>query len=1673
MPLQTDFDIDPYYNDFDDTKDYYKILFKPSAAVQTRELNQLQSMLQKQIERFGDNVFKRGTIVDGCNITLHPVFPYVKIKDLETDGTQVNIASYENLYVKNSDNVTAYISKTFAGYESQSPDLNTLFVKYISSGDDGNTSTFSANDTLTVFDPSYPIFRYRVQDGSSSFSNNDTIVVTSAIAVQNSSGGTEFPAGAFDVNHVINNGVANAIIVEANTTANNDYLILKIKPKPADLLTGNATLWTFANSENIINQNNSNTAKIVGVIGYGARGSLTTDNLGKIISIAVANSGVGYYVPPHVSVSITSSGSSATSSDISNLDVLAQNYKTNITVANTAQNPIGSGYGISVDEGVIFQKGYFSRVTSQLEIVNKYSNTEFTKSVGFYTEEEIITSNQDLSLLDNSLGTPNSTAPGADRLKLTPVLYVLNKEEADANAEFLPIVEFADGNAFKTNQQTVYNIIGDEMAKKQYEQAGDFVLDQFLVTSKDASAFADTSDVFKLIIDPGKAYITGKRIETTNNYSANVDKGKDIVTNTDATIKVGYGNYVLVNELAGVFQFNYGALVSLYDTAQGYLSTTPGGTITPTGNLIGTARIRSLILDSGEPGTPNAIYRLYLFDIVMSSGNNFNNVKSIYFDGTAVDGICDVVLEGGLAVLKDSNLNSLLFKSANAVQDANAVTFTYRTMNESLTANTTGYISISPPGGNESFPYADGALGTVAKRDLVVIPLANYQASANIAGSMALVAGNDEVTGTSTDFTTTLKAGDFIKVANATANVVVQVSQVANATHLKLTSNAAVSMTGNAILYFPRYAPVSLTNRPSRTVTKHANGQLVIALATNIANSSGSSSSANVAVVYNVTANNTVPTAKTVKRKIFTRIVVANNVAGNSGPWALGVSDVFRLRGVYKKVDGNDNTVVSFDANTSGVDSTDKVILIPNNPFANGDSIIYNGNTELSNLSNGNSYYVVGANSTALGLSATKGGAKISIAPSADETHTLTGKTLFFGSDTYGVENVTNEFYIDSNQKEDYLDTSYLYLKPRKVKPGANDVLLVEYDAFVTTSAGVKTIKSYPVNDSVSFANLSNTEINTLEVPEMVGLDGTYYDLRDQFDFRPVSANTIAHTSDITESSIINPSEPSDANRFSAIEQKFPVPDTDLTADVNYYLGRNDRVILDNKGRFSVIKGVPGVYDAYPDQPEDSMTLQLLEIPPYPSLPVALSSDTIKILDTGIANEKYGQRKNLYTIKTPLDAADRAAIQTRNYTMEDIASLDRRIKDLEYYVSFTLAETVAKMRFLPSSIDPTAERFKFGFFVDPFTSYQFSDTLNPEYYATIENDQLYPKTSDFNIEFVCIDSSSEIITPPYVEDELVTQPDCTDDDDDNFSNTTIQVLTTVYDKQKNPLHSKNPPYIYDEFEYVMSEQTGPVKFFINNIGINLGDLAVEVYQRTSPESDWSVLVTSAAAEEVTLNDYRNEDLNKIGMTVLTPLTRRAYGPVGGFLLDKFKLLWNHNPENGRYYKIRVYKGNPLNYKFKLTYPIDVVTYSRATTPNPTVFQYYGTIDRLSPKTFTITSLIKSNWLAGFISGDQKFRISIKGLKPNTSHRFVLAGEDKTSDCVQVRDDRHPAGGLVSNKNGKLEFDYYYKVGSIGTTDLTLLNNQMASLAGVKNFEVISYDGVSYAVGSIELKYYVN
>jgi len=150
VTISTDLNVDPYYDDFDETKNYHRILFRPGLAVQARELTQIQSILQNQIDRFAEHVFKEGSIVRGCQHIFDKDVIYMKLRDKASNGTTVvNVYAFLNTTVTGSTSgVSASVIKVNDGSEANTPNFKTLFVKM--TGANGTRRTFANSEVITA-----------------------------------------------------------------------------------------------------------------------------------------------------------------------------------------------------------------------------------------------------------------------------------------------------------------------------------------------------------------------------------------------------------------------------------------------------------------------------------------------------------------------------------------------------------------------------------------------------------------------------------------------------------------------------------------------------------------------------------------------------------------------------------------------------------------------------------------------------------------------------------------------------------------------------------------------------------------------------------------------------------------------------------------------------------------------------------------------------------------------------------------------------------------------------------------------------------------------------------------------------------------------------------------------------------------------------------------------------------------------------------------------------------------------------------------------------------------------------------------------------------------------------------------------------------------------------------
>ena len=141
--------------------------------------------------------------------------------------------------------------------------------------------------------------------------------------------------------------------------------------------------------------------------------------------------------------------------------------------------------------------------------------------------------------------------------------------------------------------------------------------------------------------------------------------------------------------------------------------------------------------------------------------------------------------------------------------------------------------------------------------------------------------------------------------------------------------------------------------------------------------------------------------------------------------------------------------------------------------------------------------------------------------------------------------------------------------------------------------------------------------------------------------------------------------------------QNILASDESIIVDFSFYLPRIDRIFLSKDGTFQVKFGEPSETPKTPVPVDDAIEIASIGLPAY-----------------------------LYN---PKDASLNF-LDYRRYTMSDIKKLDTRIKNLEYYTTLSLLETNTANFFVPDQ--DGLNRFKAGFFVDNFTSFQTQEEIS-------------------------------------------------------------------------------------------------------------------------------------------------------------------------------------------------------------------------------------------------------------------------------------------------------------------------------------------------------------------------
>lgn len=341
--------------------------------------------------------------------------------------------------------------------------------------------------------------------------------------------------------------------------------------------------------------------------------------------------------------------------------------------------PTGRGQFFTVDEGIIYFEGMFIEVAKQDIIITKYmvedagviTNFEPCK-IGLDFVQTIVTSNDDPTLLDPSLGYPNSTAPGADRYKVDLVL-VKRAYEAEDGENFITLAKAGEGGTLEfVKADSEYSVIMDTLAKRTYETNGDYTIRPFRVSflnakkvsSQDALGWSLNGSADKLVavVSPSVAYVKGYRVETIATTPVTFPKARSTKKLSSFIRHFEDRTYILGRAMGeGLFP-NLNAATTMITEQTVFLYDGLATASSVAGTVIGTMKISDVNYVSGNIADDTAIYRYFIYDLTMAAGKKLSDAQSFvlpsasFYVNTIPDSISNEV------EIYNANNTGLIFK---------------------------------------------------------------------------------------------------------------------------------------------------------------------------------------------------------------------------------------------------------------------------------------------------------------------------------------------------------------------------------------------------------------------------------------------------------------------------------------------------------------------------------------------------------------------------------------------------------------------------------------------------------------------------------------------------------------------------------------------------------------------------------------------------------------------------------------------------------------------------------------------------------------------------------------------------------------------------------------------------------------------------------------------------
>ncbi len=1229
MPQETNLNVAPYFDDFKEDSNYYKVLFKPGFPVQARELTTLQSTLQNQIEDLGTHMFKEGARVIPGNLDYREELHGVQV-DPEYLGVPIGIY-LDKLVGKEikgaSSGVTAEIVTYITDKESEK-ETYTLYLSYINSGEGDDVNTFFDNEVL-----------------------------------------------------------------------------------------------------------------------------LTTESINYATTFIAAGEG----------------------------------FATSIAVGS---NIVGSAF--SLTDGVYYLRGFFVDVHAQVLILDQYSNKP-TYRIGLQVNEDVITADVDPKLADNAQGFNNYTAPGADRLRITATLAKKELDDLTDN-DFVQLTEVKNGALVQPNDSTKYNYVADELARRTWEESGHYYVKEFVTTVREslnngtgnrglyepgqltANGNQPSDDLMVYKISPGKAYIKGYEVASDASALVDVDKPRDVKTLKGQSVNFGFGPTFSILNLTGspIIGFNTSNTLSLRSERVG--SVKQPGTVDAAGKEIGVARIYDTALEEGAYKTNGVqnVWDMSLWDLQVYTDITLNSDLTVttpsFVEGqssgatawlrygstgtalTAYDVKGDFFLGErlsfngkdeddrwikGIRNWEITDIQSFFGKTTPST--GTAVTFTadlipqqIHTFGEaSITSGTaSGGISTITAAGdtfagivttgnlvgykrpgqtlqtyNRITSVSDTSVTVEAVQNLSgvitgAIPAITADTTENISQLQLIgtkiqkTRGSGNITSNESLFSAFPKKNiQYVDLVNSnlivrrqfntsiSANVMPNVQAGPNETFLpfdserytlirsdgtteKITADQMFLTGGNTLVQFrglgtndsdcKLVATLIKSNVTAKQKIRRVSNNTLIDKSTDSASGIGGTT-LNDGLVYGENGN-----------------VFPFGTRVQDEQICLNVPDVVKVFGIYESQGTGDPecpsmTVGSLDGPTS---STNDLII--------GEEI--RGET-----SGARGIYLVRKTDVSLNFVYLNNN---TFEDGEIITFDKSGLTAILTSTSVTSKNITTDYNFVTGQRPTFYDYSRIVRKPQAPIPSRKIKVYYARGVYDNSDTG-----------DITVANSYSTFNYGTEIASINGHRNT-----DIVDGRPRVADYSVTAGARGPFEFWGRDFDDGLNDGAQHSSKYVLStDDSMTLGYSYYLPRADRLYVDNNGFMSIVKGQPGDEPRLPDPISGAMNIANIFLPAY-------------LYNTSDAAVKF--------------------IQHKRYQMSDIAKIEERVKNLEYYTSLNQLESETLNNFVPDANG--LNRFKSGIYVDNFSSLEPQDLsvgvrnsidtkrgiLRPAHYSTAINMQI-------------------------------------------------------------------------------------------------------------------------------------------------------------------------------------------------------------------------------------------------------------------------------------------------------------------------------------------------------------